>query len=140
LTKIGQNTIISLEYVQFWPKIYSNFDPLLKKYHKPTNTIFRIYNEEDHKRGKNHCAICDESFHSIDYLMSHNAKFHITELNFACDQCDYKVIKLSQKFSPKLSSKLSPKVVPKVVQQVFPKVVAKIVAKIVPKVVPLLSP
>ena len=45
----------------------------------------------EEKWGRNHCDICDISFANRDKLMCHNTVYHLTEKNFACDQCDFKV-------------------------------------------------
>ena len=51
----------------------------------------------EEKWGRNHCDICDISFPNRDKLMCHNTVYHLTEKNFACDQCDFKVcLKKSQ--------------------------------------------
>ena len=50
--------------------------------------------EENQEWGKNYCKICELSFpggEGSTYLRNHNLQFHITEKNFVCDLCDYKV-------------------------------------------------
>ena len=45
----------------------------------------------EEKWGRNHCDICDIGFPNRDKLMCHNTVYHLTEKNFACDKCDFKV-------------------------------------------------
>ena len=50
--------------------------------------------EENQEWGKNYCKICELTFPGSEgsvYLRNHNLTFHITEKNFACDLCDFKV-------------------------------------------------
>ena len=55
------------------------------------NHVCNFSLENIEKFGENRCDICDVKFERRDLLQSHNLTFHVTEKNFACDQCDFNV-------------------------------------------------